>query len=258
MLALAAESGAEAIDTAALSQRIANLHGPDEPTSTQEKAWLLLAAHALMEGAAQPRLALNGEAREGPLFRRLDARELAQRPFIVLNRGRYPVDATVSVSGVPATPPPAGGDGYSIERAYYGLAGRRVQPDRIAQGERLIAVLTITSDRKRAARLIVNDPLPAGFEIDNPHLIRAGDVEDVPWLGLVETAAHKEFRTDRFVAAVTRGARDRSDFQLAYRIRAVSPGRFVHPAATVEDMYRPARRGWTAEGMVEVVEKAER
>jgi uncharacterized protein YfaS (alpha-2-macroglobulin family) len=36
-------------------------------------------------------------------------------------------------------------------------------------------------------------------------------------------------------------------------VRAVAPGRYVHPAAIVEDMYRPDRFGRTAFGSVEVV-----
>jgi uncharacterized protein YfaS (alpha-2-macroglobulin family) len=154
---------------------------------------------------------------------------------------------------VPRSPPPAGGNGYRIERSYYDLEGHRVQPTGVRQGERLVAVITVRAERRRAARLIVDDPLPAGFEIDNPSLVRAGDLTDIPWLGLLEQTSHKEFRADRFVAAVERKDKDRGDFQLAYLVRAVSPGTFAHPAATVEDMYRPQLRGWTGQGVVEVV-----
>jgi hypothetical protein len=110
----------------------------------------------------------------------------------------------------------------------------------------------VTADAKRQARLIVDDPLPAGFEIDNPHLIKAGDLTGIAWLGLEETAAHTEFRSDRFIAALDRGAEAGPRFQLAYRLRAVSPGAFTHPAATVVDMYRPQQRAWTGTGAVEV------
>lgn len=39
---------------------------------------------------------------------------------------------------------------------------------------------------------------------------------------------------------------------LAYIVRAVTPGTFVHPAATVEDMYRPERYARTAAGTLSV------
>ncbi len=251
VLALAVESRTQAVDVQALAARLEAAAGG--VTSTQENVWLLLAAQALMQGAGRPELALDGTPLEGPFYRRFGAAELAGGIAVLSNRGPRPIDALVTVTGVPLIPPPAGGAGYRIERAYYDLEGRRVQPDRVAQGERLVVVISVRAEAKRAARLILDDPLPAGFEIDNPNLIRAGDVANIPWIGLVETAGHQEARADRFVAALERSAEDDVEFQLAYRVRAVSPGRFTHPAASVEDMYRPHLRGWTGTGVVEVV-----
>jgi uncharacterized protein YfaS (alpha-2-macroglobulin family) len=39
---------------------------------------------------------------------------------------------------------------------------------------------------------------------------------------------------------------------VAYVVRAVTPGSFVHPAATVEDMYRPDRFARTAAGRLTI------
>jgi len=60
-----------------------------------------------------------------------------------------------------------------------------------------------------------------------------------------------EFRADRFVAGFDLGGA--TQFQFAYIVRAVSPGTFLHPAALIEDMYRPERRARTDSGSVEVV-----
>lgn len=99
--------------------------------------------------------------------------------------------------------------------------------------------------------MIVDDPLPAGFEIDNPALLRAGDIAALDWLQTAETES-AEFRTDRFIAAMDwQGA---EPFRLAYMVRAVSPGDFHHPAALVEDMYRPEYRAVTATGRMSVAE----
>ena len=46
---------------------------------------------------------------------------------------------------------------------------------------------------------------------------------------------------------------DPLQFSVAYSMRAVSPGTFAQPAATVEDMYRPYFNARTATGTVEVV-----
>jgi uncharacterized protein YfaS (alpha-2-macroglobulin family) len=98
----------------------------------------------------------------------------------------------------------------------------------------------------------VNDPLPAGFEIDNPNLLTSGDIRAVQGLDLNAWAEHTEFRQDRFLAAIDNRGTD--PLRLAYIVRAVSPGDFHHPAASVEDMYRPAYRAQTASGRVTVTE----
>jgi uncharacterized protein YfaS (alpha-2-macroglobulin family) len=99
---------------------------------------------------------------------------------------------------------------------------------------------------------MVADPLPAGFEIDNPNLLRGGDTGGLDWLDVQNDVAHSEFRQDRFLTAVDWSGND--NFRLAYVVRAVSPGTFHHPAASVEDMYRPDYRAQTDAGRVSITE----
>ncbi|SDY16895.1 hypothetical protein SAMN05421644_1351 [Allochromatium warmingii] len=252
LLTLAAESDAAAVNLPALAQRLQALWVGESYTSTQEQAWLLLAARALMESSAQPSLSVDGVAHLGLFQRHIDDAQLAAQPLSLVNRDENPVEVVVTTTGVPREPEAAGGQGYWIERAYYDLDGRRVALAEVEQGARLIAVLTITASEQRPARLIVDDPLPAGLEIDNPHLLRSGEIAGIDWLGLQNEAKHSEFRADRFIAALDRTASDPTQFQLAYRVRAVSPGVFAHPAAIVEDMYRPSLRAWTDSGSVVV------
>jgi uncharacterized protein YfaS (alpha-2-macroglobulin family) len=151
---------------------------------------------------------------------------------------------------VPDQPEPAQGNGYRIARSYYTLDGAPAELGAVPQDARLVAVVTVTPERDQEARLIVDDPLPAGFEIDNPNLLRSGDPGQLAWLQADDVATIAEFGAERFVAAVDwRGA---EPFRLAYLVRAVSPGSFHHPAASVEDMYRPAYRARTDAGRVEV------
>ena len=248
LLALALEAGSKAIDTDSLARRV-TARGMDA-TTTQEKSWTLLAANALIHDAGAAAVTIDGAPATGPLIRLLDAAALAS-PVTVENTGETPVDAVLTTFGVPSVPEPAGGNGYAIERGYYTLAGEPANADVVAQNTRLVAVLTVTAERDQQARLIVDDPLPAGFEIDNPHLIRGGDLAALDWLEVPDEPAHVEFRSDRFIAALDMTGAGR--FQLAYVVRAVSPGQFHQPAATVEDMYRPDFRARTASGTVEVV-----
>ena len=157
---------------------------------------------------------------------------------------------TLTLTGVPMTPEPAGGKGYTITRDYYTHEGERVDPTSVAQGARLVAVLTVTPHQAGGGRLIVDDPLPAGFEIENPHLIRQGDNAALDWLQALEDVAASEFRDDRFITAVDWTSED--SFRLVYNVRAITPGSFAHPAASVMDMSRPDWRAWTAVGRVDV------
>ena len=252
VLALAAESGGDTLDLRALAGRVQDLAARQTWRSTQDNAWLLLAAQALNKGGEGITLEVDGQPVAGAWFGRFDDARLGAAPVVIKNLGAQPVDAMVGTLGVPRVAPPAGGSGYVIERAYYDLDGRRAALTKLAQGQRLLAVVTVRADAKGAARLIVDDPLPAGLEIDNPNLLKSGDITHRPGLNLLDAPAHQEFRADRFVAAVERAADDPTEFQLGYLVRAVTPGTYAHPPASVEDMYDPARRAWTDAGTVTV------
>ena len=130
---------------------------------------------------------------------------------------------------MPVEPRPAGGNGYRIDRAWYTLDGARLDASEVASGTRLVTVLTVTPIGFREGRLMVDDPLPAGFEIDNPNLLSSGDIRALDWLKPVE-GEHSEFRSDRFLTAIDWSS-DKS-FQLAYIVRAISPGRFMPISST--------------------------
>ncbi|MGH6926614.1 MAG: MG2 domain-containing protein [Propylenella sp.] len=252
ILTLASESRAE-IDLVSLATRVAEDRLAARYTSTQEDAWSLLAAHALMQSVSQPRLSVNGEPVNGPLFRSLEAENLAAQPIVIANSGDRPVEVGMTVRGVPATPEPAGGNFYELARSYYTLDGEAADLTAVEQGARLVVVLDVTTSETEGARLVLDDPLPAGFEIDNPHILSSGDVAALDWLDLSVSPAHVEFRADRFIAAWDLEPGGATAFQFAYIVRATSPGAFLHPAALVEDMYRPERRARTDSGKVEVV-----
>ena len=253
ILTLASETGSEAVDLLGLAKDVEAKRSARAQTSTQEDAWSLLAAKALMERLTPPVVALDGREVSGPLFRRFSGENLGVTPVTVENRGDTAMELGVTATGVPIEPEPAGGNFYAIERQHFTLEGEPVDLAAVKQGARLVTVLTVTTTEPAGARLIVDDPLPAGFEIDNPHLLAAGDIASLDWLDLVSQPAHLEFRADRFIAALDRAESDPTRFQFAYVVRAVSPGRFAHPAALVEDMYRPERRGRSDTGRVEIV-----
>lgn len=252
---------------------------------------MLLAAHALGEQAAGAKLAVNGEAIDGSLIRALTPEEL-ETGVTITNSGDTETDAVVSVIGASLTPEPAVAKGFKISRTYYTLDGNEIDlasanggKSEIAQNERLVAVLKIESD-EAAGRVLLVDRLPAGLEIENPRLVDSGDIKSLDWLRTTRRPEHTEFRDDRFVAAFDlwgsqsssneseegsdetasdeeegntapqAGTAPAATATVAYVVRAVTPGSFVHPAATIEDMYRPERYARSGAGTLVVKPKS--
>ena len=160
-------------------------------------------------------------------------------PVVIRNDGPD-TSITITATGIPAEPEPSGGKGRAIRRSVFTLSGQEVALDSPAQGTRLVVVLEITPPTYAEGRLMVVDPLSAGFEIDNPHLTWSGSTAELDWLDVLQSTQHVQFRQDRFMAAVDWSSDQ--PFRLAFIVRAVSPGTFHHPAALFQDMYRPTYR----------------
>jgi len=223
-------------------------------TSTQEEAWLVLAAQAVARSADGILLRADGKEQRGAFYRTYRDAALERDGIVFANAGATPVQVVVTVSGNPIEPEPATSHGYAVERNYYRLDGSQVQPSSIRQNDRMAVVLKVTEAEAREARLLLVDRLPAGFEIDNPNLVDSDTVSGLSWIKRDVEPAHTEYRDDRFVAAFDRKPDQPAFFTVAYMVRAVSPGTYVHPPVQVEDMYRPERYGRTAFGSVEVVQ----
>jgi uncharacterized protein YfaS (alpha-2-macroglobulin family) len=220
--------------------------------STQEKVWLVLAAQALIEDAKRISLDVGGVAHQGALARTLRSDEVGGG-LQLRNTGPEAVRAVVTVTGTPSQPEPAASSGFTLQRRYMSLDGRPVDIARVAQGTRLVVVLNVTEAQVQLGQLMLVDRLPAGFEIDNPSLIASAETSALRWLQPERVQPdYKAFRDDRFLAAYSRTGGSPASWQVAYMIRAVTPGRYVVPPATIEDMYRPERSARTAVGQAEV------
>jgi alpha-2-macroglobulin len=250
LVTLAAEGDAPKVILVNGTKGIETARNRVTDTSTQEQAWLVLAARAL--GKQNVSLTVNDGAHEGPLYRSFSEKELASAPIAVTNSGDTPLDAVISVSGAPTTPEPAAEHGFKLERSFHALDGGEVDIGKVKQNDRFVVVLTVTEPQPQFARVALADYVPAGFEIDNPHLVSSGDTGTLDWIQNAAEPVHTEFRDDRFTAAFERRKEDPVTYSVAYVVRAVSPGHYVLPQAVVEDMYRPDRFGRTDTGAVEV------
>ena len=196
-------------------------------------------------------LDVNGAAVTQPLYRTIKAADLKD-PLRVANSGDDPVKAVVTVSGAPVTPEAAAENGFKVERLNYTMDGDPLDVSKVKQNTRFVVVLKITESQPQFGRVILADYLPAGFEIDNPHLVSSGDTGTLSWITDAAQPVASEFRDDRFTAAFERQKSDQAVFTVAYVVRAVAPGKYVRPQASVEDMYRPDRFGRTDSETVEV------
>ncbi|MCJ2068590.1 alpha-2-macroglobulin family protein [Methylobacterium sp. J-030] len=253
LITLAAESGLAPGALGPVAAVFGEEQQTERATSTQENAWMVLAAESLSKEADALSFSLDGAPQTGTLARVYREARLAERGVQLVNSGRGPVQVAVTVNGNPLTPEPAAAQGYTVERSFHRLDGSRVDPAAgLRQNDRLVVVLKVTEAKAEAARLLLVDPLPAGLEIDNPKLLDADVLQGLAFTKSDVQPVHTEFRDDRFVAAYDRDPSQSAFFTVAYTVRAVSPGTYVHPGATVEDMYRPARFGRTATGSVTV------
>lgn len=235
VVALAAEAGFDDLVEALTPRMAADLPEPARLT-TQEQAFLLLAARSMAGAADALSLEFSGEAMEGRTVR-LDADGLAGAGSL-FNRGERPVWLTAFARGVPSSAPPAVAQGFAIEKGLYDRRGNTIDPSAIRRGDQIIVSLTVTPQQTRRLPLIIADLLPAGLEIEG--VLRpddAGENGPYPWLGELNTTRISEARDDRFLAAIDIQGRDA--VRVAYMVRAVTPGRFTLPGAVAEDMYDP-------------------
>ncbi len=281
VMTLASETKVVPASTPQLVDVLAKAYQSKQYTSTQEQAWLLLAARSVSDQAEAATLAVNGAEHKGRLVRSLTVAEMGPAGLTISNTADAATSAVVSVIGAALTPEPAASNGFTITRKYFTLDGKPVDlasatggAAKLNQNDRLVAVVTVEA-KEKGGRILLVDRLPAGLEIENPRLVEGGDTKSLDWLKTATKPEHTEFRDDRFVAAFNffgnegRHRRNGDDGDgdgdkargpvstatVAYIVRAVTPGSFVHPAATVEDMYRPDRVARTATGKLDVVAK---
>jgi uncharacterized protein YfaS (alpha-2-macroglobulin family) len=237
VLALAAE--AKMPDRVSrLTSRVSQaLPAPDRLT-TQEKAFLLLAAAALSSGQNTANVQAAGAAElvtAGLAYKLSEAQ--SRTPPTFTNRGGGQVWLTSVARGAPAQAPPPASEGLTLEKQLWLPNGQPASGTSLSQGARVIVAISVRSAQARMVPLIIADLLPAGFEIEA--VLRPTDAgKSGPYAFVGELVVPKvaEARDDRLVAAIN--LYDRRPATVAYIVRAVTPGKFAMPGAVAEDMYR--------------------
>jgi uncharacterized protein YfaS (alpha-2-macroglobulin family) len=252
ILALAVETKAPGVNLMKLLDRVVSLQAGSSWFSTQEQGWLVMAANAMTEQAAPMTLALDGKdqpASAKPFYLKPDAASLA-KGIVAKNAGSGPIWAGLSMIGVPAQDLPASSEGYELERSFFLPDGTATDLTHVKQSDVLVVVLKGKRKDDDPHQTLVVDLLPAGFEIENARLAGSRKTDSFSWLGDLTEPSYQEYRDDRYVASLD--LEDKGDFQLAYLVRAVTPGSYHVPGASVEDMYRASLRARTATGQVAI------
>lgn len=237
VLALAAEAG-DTDRVERLGSRVAVELPAVDSLTTQEMAYLLLAANALTSEGEEVEVAPSGAVTvrsENRSFA-MNPDDLAQGASFT-NAGDNPVWLTSVARGTPSEPPAAEASRLTVSKRIRNTDGSEADLANISQGDRLVISFEIVNPESRRAPLILADLLPAGFEIEAVVQTNEGGPNGVySWLGSIDSARIQEARDDRYVAAIeVYGQRTE---RYAYTVRAVTPGRFTIPGVVVEDMYR--------------------
>jgi uncharacterized protein YfaS (alpha-2-macroglobulin family) len=236
VVALAYEAGEPEI-ARTLQGRLENTVKSPDDLNTQEQARLLQAAHHMLAAAGRIRIDASGAVALPPLGGpRWSVGRLAEARFV--NAGSGALWRTVTVRGVPTASPPASGQGLSVSKRYLTFTGNDADPGALTQGQRVIVLITGDSAQGRSLPLVIDDALPAGFEVEMT--LGADDAKAGPFkfLGDLSAPDVQEARDDRYIAAMD--VEGGKSFRLAYVARAVTAGDFYLPGAEARDMYRPS------------------
>lgn len=216
--------------------------------NTQEQARLLQAAHAMLQAAGPVKISATGVYGLSPVAGqpRWAVGRLADARFV--NAGTGVLWRTVTVQGTAVNPPGASASGIGVIKTLWGLNGGRIDPNAIAQGDRIIVQISGRSSQGRSMMMVIDDALPAGFEVET--VLGPEDAQGGPFrfLGQLSSVSVQERRDDRYVAALNLPGNQ--PFTVAYVARAVTPGAFFLPGVEARDMYKPAVFGRSAGGQV--------
>nr|WP_254240977.1 alpha-2-macroglobulin [Achromobacter insolitus] len=235
-----------------LLTQLASRLGNRSYLSTQEQMSLLLAARAMGGDKATPwsaTLTVNGSTKAlaggtSDQTVSLSAADLAG--VQLLNTGSQSLFVEYDIQGSPITAPAPRNDVIQLKRGWYRPDGRPWDGGSLQTGDMLVVWVQASANQNIPDGLLV-DRVPAGFEVENLNLSQSPEMQEWTIGGRRVAEAmsdpnikHREFRDDRYVAAVSLG---RGKVDVFYLVRVVTPGRYAVPSTVAEDMYRPEIRG---------------
>ena len=251
-------------EAAAWAKQVQDARRDGRWATTQENAIALLALGRYtvaqpretepFRAALQPSQGVGTNATERALVRWTPGAPGRARWVRIENEGPGRCYFGATVSGVPAAGAVAEEDrGLRVRRTFLRSDGQPWEGTAFRQGDLVVVRIEVAADPALAPleNVVIEDLLPAGFEIENPSFEIANQA---PWLGERRNwMIHRDVRDDRLVLfpyPVT-GTPDAPQ-TWHYTVRAVTPGRFVVPPLRAEAMYDPSIRGTHGKAEIEV------
>jgi hypothetical protein len=159
-----------------------------------------------------------------------------------------------SQRGVPLVPPANEAHGLSVQREWYNEAGQLIENRDLLVGE-LIQVRITASSANKLQQIVMEDVLPAGFDIENPRLATSAAAHGDNFTNQSDMI---DARDDRLIVVGNMVNQQENNgryiFEHRYLMRAVVAGTFVRPPVRAECMYDSSLNA--VEGSGSVVIKA--
>lgn len=171
-------------------------------------------------------------------------------PGMVRNLDDRAVWQAVSTTGVPVEALPAARNQMRLTRKFFNGNGDALDLDNLKQNTVFVLLIEGRADDGQDHRAMLLQGLPAGWEIAGR--LTAGKTAGMPWLGELSETESQPAADDRFAATIGL-TKDAPSFRVAVRLRAVTPGEFEIPGASLSDMYRPGIFARQASNRVKVL-----
>lgn len=258
IVALIAETLPNAERSLDLAEALEKQYHERRYLSTQEQAWILVATDALSSAPGATMTVQVDDKTHGPTstayrWQLGEAADLESQT--VENKGAAPVRFIQSLRGVPSESLPATAEGFEIRRTYFNTSGQLVDSANVNQHDLMVVLIEGKALTQTKHEALIVDLLPSGFEIENSALggetRGQGDAGQFEFLPRLSHTEYQTARDDRYVAAINLMSGKRQ-FAVAYLVRAVTPGTYLHPAPFIEDMYKPEYHARGALGEVTI------
>lgn len=235
-----------------LAMQLADLSAQPSALNTFEKGWLVQAASSLSELQKPISLAVQNElvSQDFKTWNKTFLKSNLKEPITLNNKGKTPLIYALEVKGEPKDLSQLPAQGFELKRQLFDREGKEIDPAQLKSGDLVVVVLNGAVKDASVHEVLLVELLPAGLEIEQVELGSSLSQKTFAWLTELTELSRAEKREDRYVA--TFRSTEAQPFKIAYLARAVTPGSYAYPAASIESMYRPQFSARTQSGQINI------